>query len=237
MPPAAARNLLFVGLEFETFERFSAARVFRDCRCDFISSGSHAAELLELLPYEGIVVAHPLPDIGTAAFLESIRRPGSGCRTAAVILLATGDGWEDARNLVGAGANQVLTGQEPAAALAEVLDRLFQVAPRIRARVISRLVVPGPLGQRRLLCQTVNLSASGMLIQTNQSCEPGTELEFELSLPGEQGAVRGRARVIRQTRARRERTTGLGLQFSHLSQESRQRLDAHLHAHFAGRIN
>lgn len=237
MPPAAARNLLFVGLEFEVFERFSSARAFRDCRCDFISSGSHAAELLELLPYEGIVVAHPLPDIDTTAFLESIRRPGSGCRSAAVVLLAAGDGWDDAQGLVGSGANQVLTGQEPATALAEVLSRLFQVAPRVRARVVSRLSVPGPLGKRRLLCQTVNLSASGMLIQTNQSCEPGTELEFELALPGEQGPVRGRARVVRQTRARRERVTGLGLQFSQLSQENRQRLDAHLHAHRAGRVN
>lgn len=227
---AKQRNLLFVGIEFDLFESLAASRPFREFHCDYISTGSHATELIELLPYEGVVIAHPLPDIATPRLIEALRRSGSSCRTAAVILLAAEGTRSEAESLVGAGANRVLASQESAAELRNTLERLLQVAPRVRARVISRLTVPGSLGTNRIMCQTVNLSASGMLVRTEQRCEPGAVLDFELMLPGDRAPVRGKARVVRRAMPQRERVTGLALQFDQLPMEDSKRLQDHLSA-------
>lgn len=221
-------NVLFVGIEFSLFESLSASRSLRDFHSDYISTGSHAVELTELLPYEAIVIAHPLPDYTAEELIDALRKPGSCCRTAAIILLAEDAERSDAERLVEAGANRVLALGESAADLKKSLERLIQVAPRVRARIISRLVIPGSLGASRVMCQTVNLSESGMLVQTPQHCEPGLLLDFELMLPGEKAPVRGRARVIRRAQPRRERVTGLGLQFAELPRDDSKRLQNHL---------
>ena len=140
-----------------------------------------------------------------------------------------GDGaLPEAEAHVGKGANRVLQASAQPAALQQVLPAIIEVAPRVQLRALARLDVPSKLGTTRVLCQTVNVSSSGMLVRIDETYPIGTEIGFELTVPGERGPIRGQAEVVRHTSQRRERVTGVALRFRSILGEDQDRLVQHL---------
>jgi hypothetical protein len=86
------RDLLFIGVEAATFDRYRESLSLAEFRADFISTVSGALELMVLLPYDALIVAYPTPDLPLERFLDAVRRENSSCRHAAVVLLAA-PGW------------------------------------------------------------------------------------------------------------------------------------------------
>lgn len=112
--------------------------------------------------------------------------------------------------------------------LRSTLERLLDVAPRVRATLPSRIEVAGLGFARRFFCQTVNVSTSGMLLRVPHSLRPGTELRFELFVSAAAPPVRGHARVVRLARPDREPFPAVGVAFRHLEADDKARLSAHL---------
>lgn len=214
MRPRIKRDVLFVGLKPENYEKTSQRLSLAEFRSDFISTTSGAIELIGLLPYDAIVVAYPPPDLPVERLLDVIRREGSTCRRAAVVMLTDDAHVAEASWFVGRGANRVIDVEAAAGELQETLAALISAAPRIPLRALTRLEVPSDLGPLRVLCQTVNVSLSGMLIRIDERFDLGSTLGFELTVPGEAAPVRGSAEVIRHSMQRREPVQGVGLRFS-----------------------
>jgi hypothetical protein len=126
------------------------------------------------------------------------------------------------------GVNRVVLLPEMDRALRPTLERLLDVAPRVRATLPSRIEVAGPGFSRRLFCQTVNVSATGMLLRVPHSLRPGTQFRFELFVSSAVPPVRGEARVVRLARPDREPFPAVGVVFSHLAADDQTRLVTHL---------
>ncbi|MGE5236067.1 MAG: PilZ domain-containing protein [Acidobacteriota bacterium] len=222
------RDVLFVGLDTATYERLTQSLSLAAFRTDYISTAPGALELISLLPYDAMVVAFPPPGMPTERFLDWIRKEDSTCRHSALVFLAADGVMPDAEAFLGQGANRVLPLDAPAGVLGEVLPGLIDVAPRVGLRALTRLEVPSDLGLSKVLCQTVNVSASGMLIRIDEDYPIGTVVDFELSVPGEQAPIRGRAEVVRHTVRRKEQLRGVGLRFRSFRGDDGHRFAGHL---------
>jgi CheY-like chemotaxis protein len=222
------RDVLFVGLDTVTYDRLTQSLSLAAFRTDYISTAPGALELISLLPYDALVVVFPPPGMPSERFLNWIRKEDSTCRHAAVVLLAADGATAEAEAYLGHGANRVLPIDSTPGVLGEVLPALIDVAPRVNLRALTRLEIPSDLGLSKVLCQTVNVSASGMLVRIDEDYPIGTVVEFELSVPGEQSPIRGRAEVVRHTVRRKEQIRGVGLRFRSFQGEDGHRFAGHL---------
>jgi uncharacterized protein (TIGR02266 family) len=220
------RSTLVVGLEEETFDEvasvLSAAKFYADCG----ETAAAALESIAFLPFDAIIVAYPLPDMPMADFLAAVRRKDSPCRQAAVVLLARQGTLNEAEEFMGKGANRVLPVEDFAEQLPHVLFRLLEVPPRFAMRATSRLKVQLSWGTSQTLCQTENISAHGMLIKTDHTYPIGTQMSFELTMPGDNNPIRGFAVVVRHTMERRERVTGVAVRFSSFDSDDKKRFES-----------
>ena len=207
------RSVLMVGLDDRLVEEIGVVLQGGDLVAESLPDAEEALELVLQLPFDVVIVGHPLPDRSTEQFLAAVRRNGSLSRDAAVLVVTEPSLRDETQVLVGRGANRLLTTTEAAPLLQGLVAELLDVAPRLQLRVATRLDVNLEKGASRLLCQTENISATGMLVRTDQAFPPGTQVRFELTLPRDGAPVRGVAEVIRHAGKRRERVSGVGVRF------------------------
>ena len=175
--------------------------------------GSAALRLAWNGRYDALVVSHPLESAPTAGFLRAVRDPESPCRASGLVLVARERWQRDAEAYIGRGANRVLPLERVGQALSGVLQPLLRIPPRSVVRLPVRLEVAGHTTVRRFLCETVNLSMHGALLRVPHTLPTGTEVRFELFVPG--GApIPGTGQVVRQTAQRREPYPGIGIEFT-----------------------
>jgi CheY-like chemotaxis protein len=221
----AQRNTLAVALQSEVFE--SVARVLRanQFHAEFEATATNALETTGLLAFDAILAGYPLPDMPMQAFLDAVRREESPCRSAGLVLLVGQDALEETQRFVGRGANRVLTVEEFMARLPHVLLRLLEVPPRVALRRKLRLEVSLSPSSTHVTCQSENISTTGMLVRTDRSYPIGTQLGFELTLPGDSSPVRGYAVVVRHTMADREPVNGFAVQFASFAGKEKVRFE------------
>ncbi len=222
------RSTLVVGVEEGVFEKVASVLSAAKFYADYGETGKAALESIAFLPFDAIVAAYPLPDMPMAEFLAAVRKKDSPCRQAAVVLLAQTGRLNEAEEFMGKGANRVLTAENFAEQLPHVLFRLLEVPPRFAMRATSRLKVQLSWGTSQTICQTENISAHGMLIKTDHGYPIGTQMSFELSMPGDSNPIRGYAVVVRHTMEKRERVTGIAVRFSSFDSEDKKRFEASL---------
>ncbi|OFV80268.1 MAG: hypothetical protein A2Y78_10690 [Acidobacteria bacterium RBG_13_68_16] len=221
----AQRNTLAVALQSQVFE--GVARVLRanQFHAEYEATATTALETTGLLAFDAILAGYPLPDMPMQAFLDAVRREDSPCRSAGLILLVGQDALEETQRFVGRGANRVLTVEEFMARLPHVLLRLLEVPPRVAVRRNLRLKVSLSPSSTHVTCQSENISTTGMLVRTDRSYPIGTQLGFEMALPGDSSPVRGYAVVVRHTMADREPVSGFAVQFASFSGEDKVRFE------------
>ncbi|HPW55574.1 MAG: PilZ domain-containing protein [Thermoanaerobaculaceae bacterium] len=220
------RSVLIVGTDPASFQPLATRLRRASFISDWVGSVGEAMDLIALLPFDAIIVAYPLVDVTVKQFVGVVRRPNAPCRASAVVFLARDEHIEEATRFVGEGVNAVFAFADAADLLVARLRSLIDVAPRFPLRVMSRL--RGRLAGTSTLCQTVNISTSGMLLRGDQHVPVGGELHFELTLPGDTKPLRGTGTVVRHTFERRERISGLGIRFAGFEDDGLARLESYL---------
>jgi hypothetical protein len=224
----APRSALLIGFEHRIAERVREALLPTGISVASCVDGKSALDLAALRAVSGLVVAYPLPDLPMSVFLDAVRRRGSPWQSAALLLMTGAALRSDAEVYVGRGANRVVAIEEAGLVLADLLERLISTAPRVPIKVPGRIEVRVDEYVRKVLCQTWNVSSTGMLLRGPYTLPPTTELGFELFMPGDLEPVRGRGRVVRQTLPPREPMPGIGVAFSSFSNGDEHRLASHL---------
>ena len=136
-------------------------------------------------------------DLPRADELIAALRQDPGTRRVSIAVVARGDLDPAELGLLEAGANAILR-LPPGPDWDERLVRLLDVPARREARLPVEFGVDtlGTGVGERLPAQAVNLSRSGMLIETMFDLGVGDEVELEFSLEGEEVLARGR--VVRR---------------------------------------
>ncbi len=186
----------------------------------------HAAALESTRWFPFSFVLTTVPPYAPITFLESVRAPASLCRGTRLVMLARAEQERDAQNFIGRGANRVV-------ALGEIAEKLPAVVAELR-RVSERhrvcLTVEADLveGWRSASWKTENISASGMLLRTDEPVPVGGEVDLVFTVPGDDLPIHARARVVRSTTFGRESFAGVGVTFSSFVGEGQHRYELYL---------
>ncbi len=179
--------------------------------------------------FDVIVASYPIPAAQFGRFLSAVRSKASACHRAGLVLLTAPGALDDGQRLIGRGVNRVLSRDSSPIYLQQAIDDLLRVAPRLvvhaSARIVPRRKERGP---HVALCQTVNVSSTGMLLRGWAHYPVGTHFDFQLHFQGNDSPIRGEALVARTTNLERERFDGFGARFVSFEDADEHRLDAML---------
>ncbi len=222
------RNVLVIGVSPEEFGRVAPFLARDAFDVDRFPSGTGALELTAHVSIEVLLVRYPLPDMDLGVFLQAVRQPDSKCMTSPILILTDTAAAAEASAYIGRGANRVLQVEEAEDELQATVSSLLAVAPRKDARFLARMEIKLGGAKDMILCQTENLSASGMLIKTERRYDRGTKIDFEFSLPDDIRPISGVAEVVRQTMVGRDKVGGIGMRFLSFGSDSQRRFEKYV---------
>ncbi|MCP3962897.1 MAG: PilZ domain-containing protein [bacterium] len=222
------RNVLVIGVSPAEFGRVAPFLARDAFDVDRFPSGTGALELTAHVAIEVLLVRYPLPDMDLGVFLQAVRQPESKCLKSPILLLAAAEEAGEAEAYIGRGANRVLQLEDAEESLQEAVSALLAVAPRKHARFLARMEIKLGGAKDMILCQTENLSASGMLIRTERRYDKGTRIDFEFSLPEDPRPITGVAEVVRHTMVGRDDVGGIGVCFLSFGGDSQRRFESYL---------
>lgn len=191
-----------------------------------MASGVPAVGLCGEVKPHLVIVSHPLPDLELRDFVFSARAACSPAAPPPIVVLA-----ESAEGTALARVDQamrVLTPEQSRDRWEEEVLRLLEVPARSAQRLMLRLEVALGAGRLLRMCQTENISRTGMLVRSAESYPLGSEVLIEFTLPEERESIRGSAEIVRHADAAAERIQGMGLRFTRLQADGEARLEAFL---------
>ena len=210
-PAVVERKILAVGFSADEFNRLAPLLDRASFELDRFPDPTGALDLLGFVPFHMILVRYPLPKMALDDFLSRIRAPHTRSRKSSLVVLATRARVEEARTFLTRGANRVLELEPQAVDLESVVADLLHIAPRRSARFLARLQARLDGAPRSILGVVRNTSATGLLVETEHLLRRGTEVGFELTVPGGKQPIRGRAQVVRHALPDKEHVSGVGM--------------------------
>jgi DNA-binding response OmpR family regulator len=126
-------------------------------------------------------------------------RSNAETRVCSIVAAADGETWGAELGLLDAGANAVLR-LPPGPEWDQRIQGLLSVPTRKETRIDANLTLRGEAANEEVRARVVNLSSTGMLLQTAVALKLGADLRFALELPGFEtstGEVTGEARIVR----------------------------------------
>ena len=145
-----------------------------------------------------------------------------------MVVLAEPHRVEAAQALMGRGVNRVMLVSDPPELIGQQISSLLHVAPRRAARLSTQLNANIGSGPMRSFCQTVNLSATGMLLRTQRRVGLGEEVAFEIQLGDQGGPLSGRGVVVRHAAGAGVGLEGIGIRFLDFEGDGESRLRSFL---------
>jgi Tfp pilus assembly protein PilZ len=174
-----------------------------------------------------VVAALPLLDLRLDAFLEHLATASAGAKGPRVVLLADEHLLPEIEPHLDEEHRFLPAHLEP-----EELQRgIFELigdTTRAARRLMLRLEVQLGAGKLLRMCQTDNISESGMLVKLQDGIPVGSEVRLAISLPGSAEPLPVKAEVVRHTDPDKEAIRGLGLRFVEFEGQSRIKLAEYL---------
>ena len=223
---AGTKNVLLVGVDRDTVER--VVPLLKRREIDILSAPSSPVvlNLLRDTPFDLLVVRYPLERPGLEELLRQVRGDVSFCRNAGIILVADEERVDEAMAYEGSGVNRVIANRWTGAHLWQALADLLHVAPRIAVRVLAHLDIQLGRDHEEDLARSVNLSASGVLLESPSDIRPGTMVRMTFRLPRELRPVSGGGEVVRRSDPDREGVRGFAVRFLNLEDDGARRLES-----------
>lgn len=158
--------------------------------------------------------------------VQTIRSDASASGQASLLVLAEPGSEDEARALIGRGVNRVmLTVDAPKLIALQVAD-LLEIPPRATLRLYTRMLVEVDDGFEEALGAVVNISAAGLLLDTDADLELGQHAVLSIDIDPDVEPLAAKAEIVRKADPEREGVTGFGIRFLSFAGDSRQRLEA-----------
>jgi hypothetical protein len=228
----APRRVLAAALPADLMAELAPALERSDFDLDRVTSYASAGELARLISFDVLLVG--FDDAEKAlALLDAAREPESESRDSRVLVFAAPAALASAERALEGRVDQVLSTGRGSIELQEAVLELLRERVRLATRVLARLTVRIAEGSSRFVCQTRDLSQSGMLAITDSRYPVGAAVQFVLGFPDGAEEIAGDAEVIRHAAPPRDPVTGLGLRFLRFRPGDEPRLAAFLARHGA----
>lgn len=181
------------------------------------SSGNEAFTLLENNKIDLLIMDDKLPDFTVEDFVADVRKNPKN-REISIILLSS------VVKEPPKGVNSLLPKPIVSADFNEACKKLLQVESRKDMRLLVYVQVQGFVHSNFFLCNSRNLSASGILILTTKNLKLGDSVQLQITLPREKEKVKAFAKVVREAKEVSSQLNAYGLHFIEISEKDRERI-------------
>ncbi len=224
------RNILAIGVSADEFDRVAPFLARDSFEVDRFPSAVGSFEITNEVKFEALLVRFPLPDMELYEFLQAVRQDSSPNLKSSIVLISPQERQQEANAFVGRGANRVVSLEEADGNIQDIISNLLHVAPRKAARFMAKLEIKFDEDDdaSSVLCQTENISDTGMLVRTARRYKGGTKVQFEFNLPDDQRPVRGIAQIMRHTMVGRDKVGGVGVRFISFAGDSQRRFQTYI---------
>lgn len=165
--------------------------------------------------------------------VDEIRDGMSASRNCSLLVLARPGSVDAARELIGRGVNRVMLLDDPPEVIGQQVADLLHIAPRVNLRFSTQLQTSVADSGVEVLGEVVNLSNTGMLVETDTLFEPGEQVVLTINLGGAHGSVTAKGEVVRQAHSERGGIDGIGIRFVSFAGDGREKIEAVLDEAFA----
>ena len=181
-----------------------------------------AVRMVRQIPFDLMIVVHPLADTDFAGFHEEIRARNSPCRDSQLLVLsprgrlADLDGFQEDPRL------EAIDVDQPQHRLAEAAARYL--GP-IRSAARYDLHLPVAWGPERRESSTVDISSTGALVSLGAGHRPPVGQRFEIALVLPETSITLPSEVVRLTESPADKARGFAVTWIRAGDEELRRLD------------
>jgi len=158
--------------------------------------------------------------------IRTIRSQSSASKMASLLVLAQPGNEDNARQLIGHGVNRVMLTVDPPKFVALQVAELLAIPPRATLRLSTRMLVEVEDGFEMALGAVVNISAAGLLLETEADLEPGQHVIISIDIGPQLEPVAAKAEIVRKADPEREGIEGIGAQFLSFAGDSQKQLES-----------
>lgn len=223
-----ARKILAVGLEREPFTELHPMLARSSLTAYRVSLGQSAFELADEIGFDQVLVGHPLHDLKLDDFLAILRRPQSASGGSEVLVLTDDATRPDLETFRAEEGSRLISFERPVLEVLEQVASRLGMARRLAQRVLARLEVKVEQRVEKLVCQSENVSATGILLKTDRDYPVGTRLALCFDLPSDGSRFECDGEVVRHVDEEREGLRGIGIRFLDVKPEATGRLEGFL---------
>lgn len=212
-----AKKILIVesGITVIPFEETLLLR--RDHDVKRASNGKQVLEFFSKERFDLVIIDDRLPDVTIEDLVTKIRSEPNGKDIS--ILEMSADEQKTPR-----GVNTLLRKPIESSEFNEVCRKLLQVESRRESRLLVYVQVQGFIQSNFFLCNSRNLSSSGILILTTKHLKMGDNVQLQVTLPREKEKVKAFARVVREAQEIDSRLNAYGLNFTEITEKDKERI-------------
>jgi len=192
-----------------------------------VPSGASALVVTGNVNYDVIVLESPLLDLKLRNFLAALGSIDSTSDGTSLLILDSEGREPTVSTTSQPGVQTMPSGSEPIE-IHRVLSGLLGVAARRTSRLLVQIDVSLEGGTSLWVLPSQNISQSGILLRGGNQLEIGEKVRFRFTLPGDEVIIEGEARVVRRT-SKHEATVGTAMEFLHLDEHHRERIDEFVH--------
>lgn len=227
------KHVLAACLDDETTAKLDPAFARAEFEVTRVAELRHASKLVQHIRFDLVLLGFSVRGDELDALLDALRLPESPNLTTRVALFAAPEELVEARQRRELGATKALATSLGQLELQEAVVNLLRSRARLHIRVMTRLAarLSGGGAATQLLCQTRDLSRTGLLVITDSRFPLGAPVQFALDLPDAGGRILGEAEVVRHALEIREGVDGLGLRFASFAADGERRLVSFLELH------
>jgi hypothetical protein len=173
-----------------------------------------------------LVILGPEPTtMNLEAVIQTIRAQSSASRKASLLVLAEPGAEDNVRQLIGRGVNRVMLAVDPPKLIALQVADLLEIPPRATLRLRTRMLVEVEDGFAEALGAVVDISAAGLLLETDADLEPGQHVIMSIDVGPQLEPVAAKAEIVRKADPEREGIEGIGAQFLAFAGDSQKMLE------------
>jgi hypothetical protein len=230
-------TVLVAGFDKHSFEALGPVLERRNFEVARMASPDVSVELAVAKPFDIIIINAEGIGGTLAPLVDDIRDEKSASRKTSLLVMAEADEADAIRGLIGRGVNRVMLLDDSPELIGQQVAALLNVAPRAAVRFSVRLKTSVSHRNVNVPGEVVNLSVSGMLVETDTPFQPDDEVVISLDLGDPWGSISTKAVVVRQAYRTRGGIDGIGIRFADLTDEVRAKIAAFLDKVFSDQLN
>jgi CheY-like chemotaxis protein len=219
-------KVLLAGLGRGPFEALAPVLDRQKLEVITVAAPKNSVELANSEPFDLVIFDAGVKEGTLEQVVDAIRHGMSASRNTSILVLARPNQVNAVRRLVGRGVNRVMLLDDPPELIGQQVAELLNIAPRANLRFSTRLQTAVGDGAVEILGEIVNLSATGMLVETDRSFEPCQQVVVTINLGGQHGPVSAKAEVVRLARNDRGGIEGVGLHFLSFAGDGKEKIEA-----------